>query len=559
MKPSTWSADVWACGLLTLGTLTAFCQVVTFDFVNFDDNVYVTANMDVQAGAGVVGCALLLLLVLRGWIPFLCVLLGVLIYTDAYLALESIFTAQKSGHWHPLTWLSLATDYEIFGLHAWGFHLTNLLLHLANTLLLYAVLRRSTPGNVWRCFLVAALFGWHPLHVESVAWITERKDVLSTFFWMLTMLAYLDFVWGPVCNRSESHGPVTNRSPHGRDQYRLVILFFLLGLLSKPMIVTLPCVLLLWDVWPLGRVSLTSPIGWRHVLVEKIPLFILAVISGIWTTVVMRQDPTNNMGEVLTIGSRFANALLAMVFYLKKMLWPSELGPSYPVFAEGPPPGEVIQAGLIVAVCTIFAVSLVRRAPYVLIGWLWFAGTVLPVSLRLQKGSFTWADRYSYVPLIGIFIVVVWGIGDLLSGWKRRWSVALQMSLAAGVLLACLAVTWQQVKIWADSETLWTRALEIDPCHFIGHVNLAAHLEGGRPEEALELLRLVVHCHPNIARGHRELGLAYEKRGRLEQALACYRKAVELDPDNVMDRGLLANVLFKLGREREAKEVEERK
>ncbi|MCE9565405.1 MAG: glycosyltransferase family 39 protein [Planctomycetes bacterium] len=486
-------ADVLAYAVLTLGTLIGFSQALSCDFVNFDDPVYVTNNFDVQAG--------------------LCI--------DTIIWAFSPDT-RLSAHWHPLTFLSLAVDHDIYGQRAWGFHLTNLLLHLANTLLLFRILHSST-GSVERSFVVAGLFAWHPLHVESVAWVTERKDVLSTFFWMLTMLVYLRYVrkpnWKPYC---------------------LMMFFFAMGLLSKPMVVTLPCVLLLWDAWPLRR-----PVSvW--LIIEKLPLFALSVASGLWTSVVMRGGTVRHIGGEASTGERIANALVSYVVYLRKMVWPNDLAVLYPIDVIYDPTQDAIRATGLLLVLTLLAVCFVRSRPYLLVGWLWYLGTLLLVSLRLQAGSFTWADRYTYIPLIGIFIAIVWGLSDLLL--NRSWGRAFLSALFSGVLLACLTQTWFQVRTWNNSETLWTQALKVTNNNVIAHVNLAFAISNkeGRLAEEIDHWEAAIRIKSDVADWHWKLGQARFRLATADpqspnvplvrSALASFHTAAQLFPERYRER-----------------------
>jgi hypothetical protein len=551
---SSCPAEIWAAALLTLGTVIAFCQVANFDFVNYDDPVYVYNNQNVQGG---------------------------LFHTDLAdgLNLDTIEWAfsetHKSAHWHPLTWLSLALDWSLYGDNAGGFHLTNLALHLANTLLLFWVLRLST-GAVWRSAAVAGLFGWHPLHVESVAWITERKDVLSTFFWMLTMLTYVKYV-------QRSRQPVSRTSgPTGTWKYYfLTIVFFALGLLSKPMVVTLPCVLLLWDYWPLRRWragGVSPPVNPRTIsvspspngrgatggltppsrlLLEKVPLFCLSIAAGWWTTVVMNAGTPSvrRTGEILTLGGRVQNAVLSAVVLLRKMFWPSDLAPFYPVNLDpnDDPITKAILAGVFLVACTFLAYLARRRYPYLLMGWLWYLGTLVLVSLRLQAGSFTWADRYTYVPMIGIFIALVWGLCD----WFElfRWPLIIGFT---ALLLGCLAMTWRQVRIWENSETLWTHTLEVTDAdrNFMAHYDLGVALhEKKEPEKALPHLEKAVEIVPKavefrarLARVHIDLGVRSLETNQPEEAIAHFREAIKNLPQFPELRGRLAQALFERGK-----------
>ena len=404
-------------------------------------------------------------------------------------------------------------------MRAWGYHLTNLLLHLANTLLLFRILHKST-GCVGRSFVVAGLFAWHPLHVESVAWITERKDVLSTFFWMLTMLVYLRYVEQPT-----------------RKRYCLMMFLFAMGLLSKPMVVTLPCVLLLWDLWPLRR-----PVSVR-LLIEKLPLFAMSLASGLWTSYVMRGGTVRHIGGEAAPAERIANALVSYVVYLRKMVLPNDLTVLYPIDPTADLTHDAIwSAGMLLAI-TFVAVGFVRSRPYLLMGWLWYLGTLLLVSLRLQAGSFTWADRYTYIPLIGVFIAIVWGLSDLLANRRVLLGV-----LSAGVLLACLVQSWFQIQTWTNSETLWTQALRTTNNNVVAHVNYAFAISNrdGTLAEQIEHWEAAIRLKSDVADWHWKLGVLrfrlatadpeHPNLGLLRGALAAFHTAAELFPQRYHER-----------------------
>ena len=379
---------------------------------------------------------------------------------------------------------------------------------------------RLSTGRVWLSAAVAGFFGWHPLHVESVAWITERKDVLSTFFWMLAMLAYVKYA-----QQVEGRGKAWKF-------YVLTILFFVLGLMSKPMVVTLPCVLLLWDFWPLrrlvlvsqkklsvtqeaaatspgvapGQVSSPSPgstalaespsSSFQRLVLEKAPLFLLALAAGIWTALAMHEGTAPKDG--MSLGSRVQNGLLAAFVLLRKMIWPLDLAPYYPVDPKKDVTAEAVMAGAFLLFCTFLIYGARHKKPYLLVGWLWYLGTLILVVLRLQSGSFTWADRYAHVPMIGITIIVVWGLCDRMANHPAVCATAL-----SGLLLTCAALTWQQVKIWRDSESLWTHTLEVtDPeINYMAHFDLAHTLrENNRLEEALPHFQEAVNILPRNSR-----------------------------------------------------------
>jgi hypothetical protein len=370
-----------ACLFLVVATLATYGDLRNHQFINYDDNVYVTDNPTVQGGLTLTGLV---------W----------------------AFTTLHSGLWIPLTWLSFMVDSQLFGLHPGGFFLTNLFFHIANALLLFWWLLRTTraPG---RSFLAAALFALHPLHVESVAWATERKDVLSTFFWLLTMWAYVWYAERPRLGR-----------------YVLILVCFSLGLMAKPMLVTLPFALLLLDYWPLGRLSLKGPaaaaaspkpgpgVTIKRLVWEKSPLLVISALSSVVTFSVQKEAGAISTLHTLPIPNRLANAMVACVSYLGKMFWPAHLAVLYPLPGHNPPIWQAPAAGLALAVLSLLALRQARRHPYLLVGWLWYLGTLLPVIGLVQVGVQAMADRYTYVPSIGLFIAVVWGMADLAARWR---------------------------------------------------------------------------------------------------------------------------------------------
>jgi len=376
---------------LALVTFVAFVQVGHNDFINYDDAEYVTENEKVQKG----------------------------------LNIESFVWAFTTGHasnWHPLTWLSHMLDCQLYGLSPAGHHLTNLFLHLLNTLLLFGVLKTMTRA-VWPSAFAAVLFAVHPLHVESVAWIAERKDVLSAFFWMLTMAAYLRYTKHPCIVR-----------------YLPVVFAFALGLMTKPMLVTLPFVLLLLDYWPLkrlqfGRINIPESQSHKRLILEKIPLFTLAAISSVITCIVQQSGGAMGGNEVLTVGVRLANALVSYVGYIHKMIYPKGLAVLYPHPLDGVGLWQPVVSFIILAVISAGVIFASRKRRYLATGWFWYLGTLIPVIGLVQVGSQAMADRYTYLPSIGIFIILAWGIPELLARWRCR--KVIPAVLAGIVLVAC--------------------------------------------------------------------------------------------------------------------------
>jgi hypothetical protein len=385
------------------------------------------------------------------------------------------FTATRASNWHPLTWLSHILDFQLFGLNAGWHHLINVLFHIANTLLLFFVLRGMT-GALWRSGFVAALFALHPLHVESVAWVSERKDVLSTFFWILTMWGYAGYVRRP-----------------GIKRYLLVLLLFALGLMAKPMLVTLPFVLLLLDYWPLGRLQPGSSLNGSRseqrslglkLILEKIPLFFLSAGSSVATFMVQKSGGAVASLDSMPLSARVANALVSYVSYLGKMFWPYHLAVPYPLRAELPGWHVAGSSALLLAI-TLLALRAVRRRPYLAVGWLWYLGTLVPVIGLVHIGSQAMADRYTYVPLVGIFVVIAWGISELAAGWRYR---KIGLTALGSVVLAILMVTsWHQVGYWKSSVTLLERSISVNPNNPVASMNLGhALIAGGKLEQGID-------------------------------------------------------------------------
>jgi tetratricopeptide (TPR) repeat protein len=493
---------------LVLLTLIVYRPVTGCGFVNFDDGLYVSSNRHVQKGLT--------------WDGFLWA-----------------WQANVASNWHPLTMLTHMLDCEIHGMDAGGHHLTNLLFHLANVWLLFEVLRRMT-GALWASAFVAALFGVHPTHVESVAWIAERKDVLSGFFFFLTLGAWHRWVRAP-----------TIRS------YLLAVLLFVCGLLSKPMLVTLPCVLLLLDLWPLGRLRAGEIrsfrdlwTGLRPLLIEKIPLFVLSAASSA-VTVYVQQGSLATLHAV-SVSRRVGNALVSYVVYVGKTFWPAKLAVFYPLPASVPS-WKGLAAGALLVAITALAVWRLRRQPYLAVGWLWFLGMLVPVIGFLQVGRQAMADRYTYLPSIGLFLILAWGAREILGPDRRR-----QVVLAGGALavIAVLSMTAHaQVLTWKDSLSLFSQALKATEKNYLAHLNVALALsrrEGGR-EEALHHFHEALRLHPNLAESHAALGTAYRRWGQNAEALPHLRRAVQLKPERHRLRHSLAITLEELGRKEEAK------
>jgi Flp pilus assembly protein TadD len=445
----------------------------------------------------------------------------------------------RESNWHPLTWLSLMLDASLGGVSPRVFHVTNLLLHAANAVLLFLVLLRMT-GRPWRSGFVSVFFAIHPLHVESVAWVAERKDVLSTLFWFLTMLAYASYVARP-----------------GPRRYAWIVAAFVAGSMSKPMLVTLPAILLLLDVWPLGRLAFPGrgrafwPAA-RTLVTEKMPLFVLSAVSAGLT--LAAQWHGGAVSGLITYPApvRIENAIVSYAAYIGQMLWPARLSFFYPHPHGSSSPAAVFAAALLFVVATAVAFGLSRRLPYVLFGWLWYAVTLVPVIGIVQVGMQARADRYTYVPLVGLFVVLVWGASDL-AEWAairspsegraraNRWLLA----IVGCAVVAVLAVgAYVQAGYWHDSDRLYRRALELRGDNPVAHNNLAISLlDRGDADGAVEHAREALRLDPAHPEAPATLGNALARLGKLDDAVAVYRQAIANRPRDPYLHGNLAAFL----------------
>lgn len=519
--------DVVVGVLIGVVTLILYWRMTGYGFTNVDDQDYITKNPHVTAGLTWPGTA---------W----------------------AFQSGDAGNWHPLTWLSHMVDCQLYGLNAGGHHLTNLFFHIANTLLLFVWLRRAT-GARWRSVFVAALFAWHPLHVESVAWASERKDVLSTFFWLLALIAYLRYA----------------RSPSS-TKYGLTLLLFACGLMSKPMVVTFPFVLLLIDYWPLDRLRVTgrgavgnemkseaknaspqdplvaTPIrSVKYLVLEKVPFFALALASSIVTYQVQNAVGTVSSFENIGLYSRLTNALLAYAKYIVKTLWPIDLSPIYPL-AKTLPGGQLIAASLILILLSAWFVFRAKRHPYLVTGWFWFLGTLVPTIGLVQVGAQSMADRYMYIPSIGLFILVVWGLDAVwrFSPQRRRILAAVGILSLAG----CLTGTWFQLEYWENPVKLFRHAVELDKDNYIAYDFLGKSLEDkGWKELALSCYSEAVRLQPGFVEGQYNLGTLLMEEGKLDEAITHLQAAVAADPKCAKGHNNLGSALFKRGRISDAK------
>jgi tetratricopeptide (TPR) repeat protein len=522
---------VLLCLALAILTVITFWPLKDCGFINLDDNVYVYENANVQSGLN--------------W--------NSIRQTFSFELREGI------GHWHPVTWLSLMLDYQIFGLNPQGFHLINLLFHVMNTILLFLILCRMTK-KLWPSAFVAALFAIHPLHVESVAWITERKDVLSTFFWMLAMGAYSYYVEHP-----------------GFRRYFFVLLFFILGLMVKSMLITLPFVLLLLDYWPLQRfqgkkqdhkiqnevfkfetsdkqkkksknkqetLEIKKPAdpGYKRSLIyplfwEKVPLFVLIILSSI-ITYIAAQSARAVLSDMFPLGVRIMNAFISYIAYIGKMIWPSNLAVFYP-YQKFLVPWQVLGSVLLLITITLLVIWRAKRFPYLATGWLWYLGTLVPVIGIVQAGGQAMADRYTYIPMIGLFIIVAWGVQDLFK--KKNFQKEIFLSSSVLSILCLSIITWTQVGYWKNSIELWNHTLKVTDYNWFAYNNRGVAYIGLRNyKQAIEDFNRAIAIKPGYAEAYNNRGNAYNSLGNYKQAIEDYNRAIKIKPGYAIaynDRG----------------------
>jgi tetratricopeptide (TPR) repeat protein len=471
---------------------------------------------------------------------------------------RSVAWAFSSGHasnWHPLTWLSHILDWQLFGDKAAGHHLTSVLFHVTNTLLLFLVLREMT-GAYWRSGFIAALFALHPLHVESVAWISERKDVLSTFFLFLTLAAYTRYVRINAAGSLNGTGRLQTATFH----YFASFSFFALGLMSKPMLVTVPFLLLLLDYWPLGRYHppvavdvkrLSSPNAKRvespyvdyKLVSEKAPFFVLSLVSAVITFLVQRKGGA--VSASLSLGQRIANAFVSCARYIGKMFWPFDLSVLYP-HPGAWPVWQVIAAGTLILGLSVLAIFLVGKRPYLAVGWFWFLGCLVPVVGLIQVGIQSMADRYTYVPIIGLWIALVWWLCDAIPISPARDR---GFAIGAGfALVACMALTARQIQFWHDSESLFRRAVAVTSRNYLAYNNLGHYLAGrGKVEEALVNYHKAIEINPAYEDALNNIGYALAGQKKHAEAIPYYEAALRLRPNHVEVHNNLGNALSELG------------
>ncbi|MFC1515913.1 tetratricopeptide repeat protein [Thermodesulfobacteriota bacterium] len=474
--------------LLAALILFSYGQVKRFQFVSYDDSYYVTENPHVRAG--LTGKGVL-------W----------------------AFTNNYAYNWIPVTWLSHMLICEVYGLDPAAHHWTNVQLHIANTLLLFFIFQVMT-GAVWRSAFVAALFALHPLHVESVAWVAERKDVLSTFWGFWAILAYIFYVRKPNTKR-----------------YLPVVLFFSLGLMSKPMLVTLPFLLLLLDFWPLERYSEANPIqegsesrSIGSLVWEKMPLFAISAVSCGLTVFLEKRGGAIASLDLFPIKVRVANALVSYLKYMGKMIWPQDLAIFYP-YDSMLKMGHIAASAVVLICLSALAIRTARRYPYLVTGWFWFLGTLIPVIGLIQVGPQSMADRYTYLPIIGLFVILVWGVADMVS--RFRFKDAVIAALVCVVLPALMICTWFQVRHWENSYTLFTRALNVTKNNWLAHVNMGAVLlDKGRTNEAIYHFEEAVRIKTDSVDALNNLALAHSEKGNIEEATRFFQKALMIDPED---------------------------
>jgi tetratricopeptide (TPR) repeat protein len=522
---------VFACGLLAFATIAVYWPVTHFDFINLDDRDYVSRNPVVAQGLN-------------------------------WRGMQWAFQTGHAANWHPLTWLSHMLDVQLFGMNPGAHHRTNVFFHAANTVLLFLVLRRMTNG-FWQSMFVAALFAVHPLHVESVAWIAERKDVLSTFFGFLSLWTYARYaedvsfskVDGPRLSPtaagtrcSEGHENtftfhVSRMARHPSFPYLLSFAFFACSLMSKPMLVTFPLLLLLLDYWPLRRFSSLGQFRQQapRLVAEKAPFLALSVLSSIITFVIQQRGGTVASLQNLSIGQRLGGAMLAYAHYLRKMFWPHPLAAFYPLERQWTP-AALGGAVLLVLAISILAFATRRHRPWFAVGWLWFLGALVPVIGLIQVGAQAAADRYTYVPLVGLFIAATWGLCDLMK--TSRYKAAFLASAASVCIAVCTGITFVQASYWRSTERLCDHALSVTKENFLAHAILGtALLEKGQTARARTELEAGLQIYPGFPMALSELGRALIDEDKDDQALALCRQTLEVFPRNAVAHCLMGRLL----------------
>jgi tetratricopeptide (TPR) repeat protein len=509
--------------LLALAVWIVFGRTVHYEFVNLDDDLNVTDNPAITRGL-------------------------------TWQGIIEVFTHKQAALWNPLTSLSFMLDCQFYGLNAGGYHLTNVLLHAASVVLLFLLLRKMT-GAFWPAAFVAAVFAIHPLRVESVAWVTERKDVLSGLFFMLTLWAYVRHAQEPAAKNGRQRAAFFLRS----SSYRLALLFFALGLMSKAMLVTMPFILVLLDYWPLGRMTSDSqPVAQsvipqrpvlKSLLLEKAPFLLLTIVFSAVT--VLAQKKAIGSVEDFSFPARIGNALVAYADYIGQMFYPVGLAVFYPHPRDHLPIGNIVLAALVLLVISAGVLAGRRKHPYLLVGWLWYLGMLVPVIGLVQSGTQARADRFTYLPQIGLYIMIAWGVTDLCGGWRYRRAL---LGSAAGLILAgLLAGAYVQTGYWKDSVTLWTHSLACTAESSLADNNLANALAArGELTEAIQHYERALQLRPDYDEAQNNLGTALANEGKLTEAMQHYERALELNPTNASAQINLGSALAEQGRLAEA-------
>lgn len=495
---------------LILAILFIYYQTRSFDFVLLDDDVYILNNP----------------------------------YTSRGLSSENVkwaFSSSHGGFWIPLTWLTYMVDSQLHGLDAGYYHMTNLIFHILNTLLLFAVFRQMT-GDIWRSGFVAALFAVHPVHVESVAWVSERKDLLFAFFWLLTMWRYHHYAKQPCIRR-----------------YSVVALFFAAGLMSKPMMVTLPCALLLCDYWPLRRLQFNRDphsdgaypkVSLIRAVLEKVPLIILSIAASTLTFVQQHAHGAVSSIDNTPLSLRMANVLVSYMKYMANLLWPHDLTAIYP-YPAAIPIWQTAGALLLLGFISFLAIKHWARHPYFAMGWLWFLGTLVPVIGIVKFGSHAMADRYTYVTFIGLYIMIAWGGGQLLSRCPYKKMVFVSVAAA---IIAVLGITAKvQASYWRNSIQLFQHAVEVTRDNFLAHRNLGLALSyHGKLDEALGHFKKALRIRPTSARCYNDIGTYFMIKGRYDESIGYFKNALQLRPNFPKAHNNLGLVLMAQGKYEDA-------
>jgi tetratricopeptide (TPR) repeat protein len=496
--------EIAICLFIAVITLSVYGRVVTYDFVNFDDNLYVTANVNVQSG----------------------------------ITLKSIiwaFSFNEVAYWHPLSLISHMIDCRLFGLNPGMHHLINVFLHIASSIILFFILKQAT-GALWRSAIAASLFAIHPINVESVAWIAERKNVLSTLFWMLTMVAYVSYANRPAVYR-----------------YLAVMFFFVLGLLSKPMIVTLPFVLLLFDYWPLERIKPESEKGiLSKIILEKVPLIILSLISVVVSSFSLKYARIFVSQESVPFDLRIENAFVSYLKYIAKIVWPQNLAVNYP-FPSAVPLWHIIGSVIFILAVSAFALSAAKKRGYIFTGWFWYAGTLLPVTGIMQGGLWpAMADRWAYIPVAGLLVLLIWGLHEL---FIERFKINKLLIYLTGIASLSIIVmaAYLQVGYWKNSYTLFKHALEVTEGNFLAHNNMGSYLlRLGRLEEAERHFLEALVINPHYEEALNNIGIISYSEGKYYEAIDYYLKALKVSPDYPDAHNNLGVAMIAVGRKDEA-------